>query len=170
MSTSSSLKLSHVKRYSEIATLLIKYGRGDVVSEAGWEEHAGANRTAVAAPAKAEELAKDLEAMGPTFVKLGQLLSSRADLLPPPYIHALTRLQDDVAPFPYEDVERIVTEELGVRISKAFLEFEREPMAAASLGQVHRAVLRDGSLVVVRISKAFLEFEREPMAAASLGQ
>src|ERR1051326_9479217 len=137
MSTSSSLKLSHVKRYSEIATLLIKYGRGDVVSEAGWEEHAAANRTAVAAPAKAEELAKDLEAMGPTFVKLGQLLSSRADLLPAPYIQALARLQDDVAPFPYEDVERIVTEELGVRISKAFLEFEREPMAAASLGQGH---------------------------------
>ena len=146
---SNSLKLAHVGRYKDIAVLLIKYGRSDIVAEAGWDD----TRVSSEEPAKAEQLAADLEAMGPTFVKLGQLLSSRSDLLPPVYIEALSRLQDNVAPFPFEQVEQIVTEELGVRISKAFLDFEREPVAAASLGQVHRASLRDGRPVVVKVQR-----------------
>ena len=146
-----SLKLAHVGRYKDIALLLIKYGRSDVVAEAGLD----GDLTPVKAdtPAKAEELAADLEAMGPTYVKLGQLLSSRGDLLPAAYVEALARLQDDVEPFPFEQVEQIVTEELGVRISKAFVDFEREPVAAASLGQVHRALLRDGRQVVVKVQR-----------------
>jgi len=100
-----------------------------------------------------EELAKDLEKMGPTFVKLGQLLSSRADLLPEPYLKALARLQDNVKPFSFGQVEQIVQSELGVRLSKAFLDFEPVPLAAASLGQVHRATLRDGRQVVVKVQR-----------------
>jgi predicted unusual protein kinase regulating ubiquinone biosynthesis (AarF/ABC1/UbiB family) len=100
-----------------------------------------------------DELADDLEKMGPTFVKLGQLLSSRPDLLPEPYLKALSRLQDKVKPFPYADVERIVAGELGTRISKAFSFFEEQQMAAASLGQVHRAALRDGRPVVVKVQR-----------------
>jgi predicted unusual protein kinase regulating ubiquinone biosynthesis (AarF/ABC1/UbiB family) len=150
-----SLKLAHVKRYKDIAVLLIKYGRSDVVKEAGWDDDVPAPRSTDVVPAepKAEELAADLEAMGPTFIKLGQLLSSRGDLLPPSYIEPLARLQDNVAPFPYEQVEHIVTEELGVRLSKAFLDFSEEPLAAASLGQVHRATLRDGRQVVVKVQR-----------------
>ena len=73
-----------------------------------------------------EELADDLEKMGPTFVKLGQLLSSRADLLPEPYLKALSRLQDKVKPFPFEDVETIVEMELGTKLNKAFSFFDRD--------------------------------------------
>jgi ubiquinone biosynthesis protein len=86
-------------------------------------------------------------------VKLGQLLSTRPDLLPPAYIEALHRLQDKVAPFPFEEVEKIVQSELGVRISKAFSRFDREPVASASLGQVHSAALRDGRPVAVKVQR-----------------
>src|SRR4029078_12161350 len=94
--------------------------------------------------AKADELAADLESLGPTFVKDGQLLSTRVELLPRPYLDALSRLQDEVEPFGFDEVEKIVTTELGVRISKAFADFESTPMASASLGQVHLAQMRDG--------------------------
>ena len=103
--------------------------------------------------ARPDHLADDLEAMGPTYVKLGQVLSGRPDLLPEPYLKALARLQDKVKPFSFAEVEQIVSTELGVRISKAFSRFDAKPLAAASLGQVHSAALRDGRLVVVKIQR-----------------
>jgi ubiquinone biosynthesis protein len=151
------MKLSgyHLKRYREIASLLWKYGRSDLVEHLraadGFES--ADIKAAPAGKGSPEDLADDLEAMGPTYVKLGQVLAGRPDLLPEAYLKALARLQDKVKPFSYAEVEELVMSELGVRISKAFSRFDPEPVAAASLGQVHSAALRDGRLVVVKVQR-----------------
>ncbi len=91
--------------------------------------------------------------MGPTYIKLGQLLSTRFDLLPPAYTTALTRLQDSVEPFPFEEVREIVETELGASLRHLFDSFDETPVAAASLGQVHRARTRAGREVVVKVQR-----------------
>ena len=116
-----SLKPQHLNRYRQIAWLFIKYGRSDLVKESGLEGTLAAEqRVTPKEAAKADELADDLEKLGPTFVKLGQLMSTRVELMPKAYLEALARLQDKVEPFPFDEVEKIVCSELGVRMSKAF--------------------------------------------------
>src|SRR5215207_4097664 len=110
------MKPKHLSRYGEIARLLWRHGRSDVfrrMAEAGeWKEDPESLDQQAASP---DELVRDLERMGPTYVKLGQVLSSRADLLPTSYLRALARLQDHVEPFSFAQVEKIVQSELGVR-------------------------------------------------------
>ena len=146
-----SLHPERLKRYKDVARLLFKYGRRDLVRRAGLDEALAGESLTPDTSGNPEELAADLERLGPAFIKLGQVLSTRADLLPAPYLDALGRLQDRVEPFSFAEVERVVHEDLGVRISKAFGEFDAEPIAAASLGQVHRAALRDGRPVAVKV-------------------
>lgn len=146
------LKPERLKRYADIVALLVKYGRSDLVDQSALTMAGSQPQETTKAP-QPDELADDLEKLGPTFIKLGQLLSTRGDLLPEPYLEALSRLQDQIEPFPYEEVEQIVSSEIGGRISKLFLDFETEPLAAASLAQVHRATMRDGRLVVVKVQR-----------------
>jgi ubiquinone biosynthesis protein len=102
---------------------------------------------------RGQHLREMLDELGPTFVKFGQLLSTRPDVLPPDIIAELRGLQDDVRPFPFADVEKVVEEDLGLSIDKLFAEFDVKPVAAASIGQVHRATLPNGRRVAVKVQR-----------------
>ncbi len=160
----SSLTAKQVGRYAALARLLVRHGRSDLLAGAGLDDFTFDDDPPMGDEQKADAFARDLEELGPTYIKLGQLLSTRFDLLPAAYTSALARLQDDAEPFGFEEVEEIIEAELGAGVRHLFAEFEREPLAAASLGQVHRATLRSGREVVVKVQRpGAREIAREDM-------
>jgi ubiquinone biosynthesis protein len=140
-------RLARARRYSQILTLLGRHGLGPYLT--GRARDGGALRH----DQLARELHGALQQAGTTFVKLGQLLSTRRDLLPEPYVAELSRLQDRVAPADWPQVEAVLLESLGAPPAEVFAHFEPEPLAAASIAQVHAAVLRDGTRVVVKVQR-----------------
>jgi ubiquinone biosynthesis protein len=152
-----------IGRLSEIAQVMVRHGFGyffeahklsDLLPGRSAEdrladvaaEHGGAS-------ARGQHLREVLDELGPTFVKFGQLLSTRPDVVPPDIVVELRGLQDDVRPFPFEQAERMVEEELGNTLERLFLDFEPAPVAAASIGQVHRATLPNGRRVAVKVQR-----------------
>jgi ubiquinone biosynthesis protein len=147
-------------RLSEIAQVMVRHGFGyfleahkltDLLPGRSAETRLAASLNG--ASARGQHLRELLDELGPTFVKFGQLLSTRPDVVPPDIIVELRGLQDDVRPFPFEQAERVIVEELGNSIERLFLDFEREPVAAASIGQVHRATLPNGRRVAVKVQR-----------------
>jgi ubiquinone biosynthesis protein len=144
-------------RLSEIAQVAVRHGFGywfETHRLADLFPRRGPRAELEGQPSeRGKHLREMLDELGPTFVKFGQLLSTRPDVLPPDIIVELRGLQDDVRPFPFEDVERVIEEELGLSVDKLFPEFDERPIAAASIGQVHLATLPNGGRVAVKVQR-----------------
>jgi len=151
----------HIQRYRQILTVLFRYGFGDLVHtlkieqylEIGLQMISRKRRENIETLSRAERVRMAMEELGPTFIKMGQILSTRPDLLPVEFIQELGKLQDHVPPFEYAQVKDIIEKELGVALGQLFKDFEETPLASASIGQVHRARLVDGDEVVVKVQR-----------------
>ena len=140
----------HLNRSRQIAGALITHG-WDFLRNNG--DRSALTRLPIAGNSRPVHLRLALEELGTTFIKLGQILSTRADLLPPDYLAELTKLQDAAPPVPFEAIQEALIAELGQPIDSVFAEFNPEPLAAASIGQAHAATLLDGTEVVVKIRR-----------------
>ena len=155
----------HLNRYHRILRVLFKYGFDDVIErfhidqyfESGLQMINRKPREQIDKLSRPERLRMAFEELGPTFIKLGQVLSTRSDFIPPQYLFELAKLQDDVPPFSYEDVEEIFLAEMGRKPEELFADFKREPIAAASIGQVHEGLLRAGEQIVVKVQRPKIE-------------
>jgi ubiquinone biosynthesis protein len=151
----------HLNRYRQILTVLFKYGFGDLVDvlkieqylEIGLQMISRKRREQVDRLTRSERVRMALEELGPTFIKLGQVLSTRPDLIPVEFVEELSKLQDHVPPFAYAEVAQIIESELGAAPGDIFQHFDETPLGAASIGQVHRARLKDGEEVVVKVQR-----------------
>ena len=153
----------HLRRYRQIVEVFVRHGFGDGLSQLGLGRRLGLpirmlRRSRVDQEiTRAERVRLAFEELGPTFIKFGQIISTRPDLLPPDFVAELSRLQDDVSPEPWEPIKACIEEELGRSIDEIFATFQTIPIAAASLGQVHAATLADGQEVIVKVQRPDIE-------------
>ncbi|MDP4161372.1 MAG: AarF/UbiB family protein [Bacillota bacterium] len=142
----------HFARYNEILSVLIRHGLGYMIISGNLMPMQEENLAIVGV-----HLREAIGELGPTFIKIGQLASTRSDLLPQPIVEELAKLQDRVRPLPFGQIRRVVEESLHARLESIFLEFNPQPLASASIGQVHQAVLKTGEKVAVKVQRPFLQ-------------
>lgn len=152
--------IQNLQRFREIVSVFLKYGYEDLAHRLHLPRMLGLPTRQMRREAESvrhlsrpEKLRQAFEELGPTFVKVGQLLSSRSGTLPEDYAQELARLQDDVAPLPFSEIEPVIAAELDRPIAEVFLEIEPLPLGSASIGQVHRARLRGGEVVVLKVQR-----------------
>ncbi|MFO7884495.1 MAG: AarF/UbiB family protein [Desulfobacteraceae bacterium] len=151
----------HVMRYRQILGIIFKYGFGNIVDalnidqyiEIGLQLISRSRRDRVEKLSGSERIRMIFEELGPTFIKFGQILSSRPDLIPVDLLREFARLQDNVPPFPFEDVKKIILSEFGSPMEDVFEFMDETPLASASIGQVHRAGLKNVQEVAVKIQR-----------------
>lgn len=136
---------SSSQRFREIVKVMVKYGFGYLINKRSSKKNDSP-----------KNLRKAFEELGPTFIKIGQILSTRPDLLPQEYIAELSKLQDDVAPEPFDVISKILEENFDAPLSELFLKFDETPLASASVAQVHRAVLKDNRQVIVKVQRPYI--------------
>jgi ubiquinone biosynthesis protein len=157
------LRPRHLRRYGQIAEVFTRHGFGAVVAQLGLGRYLTLPQRLLSreepptGATAAQHLRMALEELGSTFVKLGQILSTRPDVLPPAFIDELSKLQDEVPPGPWEPIQALIEEELGGPLGDFFLAFDPTPIAAASLAQVYAALLLDGKQVVVKVQRPGIE-------------
>ncbi len=152
--------MGYLQRFQKIINTFVKHGFGQLINDLGIKEISRylprlyhRKQSELKEISKAVRVRMVLEELGPTFIKFGQLLSTRVDILPPDYIKELRRLQDQVPPFPFFQVKEVIEKELNCSLELLFEEFDETPLAAASIGQVHRALLPGGDSIVVKIQR-----------------
>jgi len=152
--------VSDINRARQILGVMVKHGFGDMLQRGRIFERLGIKRPegdGGRGKSTAGRVKRMLTELGPTFIKMGQLLSTRPDIVPEEYVQELRSLQDQAAPFGYDQVAQVIKDELGADPENMFSSFEREPMASASIAQVHRAVTHDGLQVVVKVRRPGIE-------------
>jgi ubiquinone biosynthesis protein len=158
------LRPRYLRRYRRIAEVLVRHGFGAIVAQLGLDQALDLRRRLAPAPEQpvtrrtaAVHLREAIEDLGPTFIKLGQIGSTRPDMFPPEFIDELASLQDNVPPAPWEEIQAVIVEELGRPLDELFLVVDPTPIASASLGQVYAALLPDRTEVIIKVQRPNIE-------------